>query len=289
MTEPELTYHEVLTALPAYVTGILRSERQAAIDDYLQRQIALFRHLDELEAAAALDEQAEKTDGRAQQPTDAFAQMMEGESGTQQLANNPLLMRNAPQTYTDRRTGQRFVVPKRGTLQEERAPRNFPAPPLPWSERLRRAIWNILAVATIIAVLLIGAYQVQLQRQLTAAKDRTMLMSEAEQVLLLSATTTPSTMRGTFFRRGQRALLALTDIEPPQDSQVYQFWYRTESGDQYNGGIIEPNEEETAHQLLLELPVDVTAIVHAGLTIEAAGGRATPTLPMVIEAVQVEK
>jgi len=306
MADQGLTYHEVLAALPAYATGILQVERQAAVDAYLQRQIALFQRLDELESAAGREETIDPDKNPPDQndqpihKADAFAQLMEGENQEQQLHNNPLLMRNAPQTYTDQRTGQRFVVPKRATEQGERTPRNFPAPPVSLLERLRRALWNVLAIATVIAVLLISAYQLQLQRQLTAITERAMLMSDAEEILHLAATSptansptaSPATMQATLFLRDQRALLTLRGMEALHDSQIYQFWYTTESGVQYNGGTIELQEEQGREQgreqLLIELPMDATTIRYAGLTIEAAGGSTTPTLPMLLESAFAE-
>ncbi|MCB0123605.1 MAG: anti-sigma factor [Caldilineaceae bacterium] len=294
MAEQELTYQEVMALLPGYAAGLLNNERQAAVDQHLQRQIALFQHLDELERAAgvappapndrAADGAPSAVNDRAQpRHGTSYAQVMEGERPSHELSNNPFMMRNAPQSYTDRRTGQRFVVPKRGTLHEERAPRNFPAPPVPLPTRLRRWAWNLLALAAVVAVLLIGAYQVQLQRQLALTQEQLTVIKGATRVLLLQGDSTTGAMRGTLFLGEQRALFSAGALANLPATQRYQLWYTTATGDMYTGGIITVGADQSAQQLI-PLAVPATTIVGAGLSVEPVGGSVAPTLPMVLEA-----
>ena len=172
----QLSYQDVLAALPAYAQGILDPQQHAAVDAYLNRQVDLFRQLDtaeagQLPAAKSIpftmgqNSQAPKQSAS----TGAFAQVMEGYLSTQHLPDNPLLMRKAPQRITDQRTGQRFIVPRRNTTQSIR---NGKYPhgdqPTQWTNPL---LWGILALAAVAAMTLIGLYQLRLQQQLAAAES----------------------------------------------------------------------------------------------------------------------
>ena len=115
----QLSYQEVLTALPAYAQGTLDPQQHAAVDTYLNCQVDLFRQLDRVEAgqlpaaakAITVPMRQSHPAHKQSSSTVAFAQVMEGYLSTHQLPDNPLLMRKAPQRITDQRTGQRFIVP----------------------------------------------------------------------------------------------------------------------------------------------------------------------------------
>ena len=82
----QLSYQDVLAALPAYAQGILDPQQQAAVDAYLNRQVDLFRQLDTVEAgqlpaAAKSNTSSRRQSRQAHQQsssTGAFAQVMEG-------------------------------------------------------------------------------------------------------------------------------------------------------------------------------------------------------------------
>jgi hypothetical protein len=286
MTEQELSYHEAMAALPAYAAGILNEEKHAKVEAYLQRQIALFQHLDALEAAAGVAEPAPTGSHRAGRHQGAdearFAQLMEGQADSQQLADNPLLMRKAPRTYTDRRTGQRFVIPRRGTLQPESAPRAFPTTGPSWRTTIGRTLWNLLALAAVVAVVIISVNQIYLQRQLTIAQEQLTLSSRAEQLILLRGPSAPTAMQGALALHTGRALLLLSQVEPLPAGRVYQLWVSLDSGERHSAALITPPRAPADLQLLLPLPVDAATIVAAGLSMEPASGSAQPTTALVL-------
>ena len=286
MTEQELSYHEVMAALPAYATNILNVEKRTAVEAYLQRQIALFQRLDELEEAAGVVEAApagSQTQGRRSlADEEPFAQVMEGRTGNQQMPDNPLLMRKSPRTYTDRRTGQRFVIPRRGTLQPESAPRAFPTTGPSWRTTIGRTLWNLLALAAVVAVVIISANQIYLQRQLTIAQEQLTLSSRAEQLIVLRGNRAQSAMQGTLALHTGRALLLLTQVEPLPAGQVYQLWVSLDSGERHSAALITPPRTQADLQLLLPLPVDGATIVEAGLSKEPVGGSTQPTTALVL-------
>lgn len=284
MTEQEMGYHEVMAALPAYATNILNGEKRAAVEAYLQRQIALFQRLDELEEAAGVVERPptghRAQGGRASADEEPFAQMMEGRAGSQQMLDNPLLMRKSPRTYRDSRTGQRFVIPRRGTLHPDSAPRSFPTTGPSWRARTGRTLWNLLALAAVVAVLIISANQIYLQRQLATTQEQVRLAAAANRHIRLRDATTASTMNGTLFLADQRALLLLSPLNPLPDGQVYQLWLTASDGAQTSAALLTASVAD--QQRLLNLPLDAATITAAGFSIEPAGGSPRPTGAMVL-------
>ncbi len=286
MTEQEMGYHEVMAALPAYATNILNAEKRAAVEAYLQRQITLFQRLDELEEAADVGEST-STEGRTQGRRDfaeeeQFAQVMEGRTGSQQMPDNPLLMRKSPRSYTDSRTGQRFVIPRRGTLHPDSAPRSFPTTGPSWRARTGRALWNLLALAAVVAVLIISANQIYLQRQLSSTQEQLTLAAAATQRIQLRDMTATSAIQGTLFLVNQRALLLLSPLNPLPAGQVYQLWLTAGDGTQYTAALLTASAAADQN-LFLDLPLDGATITAAGFSIEPAVGSPQPTGAMVIE------
>jgi len=298
MAEQEMDYQEVLAALPAYATKILNEEKRAAVDAYLQRQIALFQRLDALEEAteqpaspAALPAATSESQQPAQEADgdEPFTRVMEGHAERQQLQENPLLMRKSPRSYRDSRTGQRFVIPRRDAQRDEAA-RPYPMRAPSGRERVRRALWNLLAVAAVIAVLIISASQLQLQRQLTVAEAQMKLLSDAERIVLLRDATGSSAMQGTIALHERRALLVLTEVDPLADGQIYQLWLTTGDGKQHAIPLMNPAEVQRTWQHAIDLPVDAVAVTAVAVSIEAAGGALQPTAPMLLNGrVRVEE
>ncbi len=285
MTEKEMGFDEVMAALPAYAAKILNVEKRTAVEIYLQRQIALFQRLDELEEAAGVVEGPTGNRSRGRRSLadeEPFAQVMEGWTGNQQMPDNPLLMRKSPRTYTDSRTGQRFVIPRRGTLHPDSAPRSFPSIDPSWRVRTGRTLWNLLALAAVVAVLIICANQLYLQRQLTATQEQLAIAAAANRRILLHDTTAASAMSGTLFLANQRALLMLSPLQPLPDGQVYQLWLTASDSRQVSADLLTASTI-TAQQLLFDLPLDAATITRAGFSIEPAGGSPQPTGAMVLD------
>ena len=285
MTEQEMGYHEVMAALPAYTTNILNAEKRTAVEAYLQRQIALFQRLDDLEKAAGVAggvPSGHQAQGRRPvADEEPFAHVMEGRAGNQQMPDNPLLMRNSPRTYKDSRTGQRFVIPRRGTLRSDNTPRAFPTTGPSWRARMGRTLWNLLALAAVVAVMIISANQFYLQRQLTTAEEQLDLAAGASHRILLHDTTATSATRGTLFLEQQRALLLLSSLNPLSSGQTYQLWFMADDGVQYPAALLTSSAAD--QQLLVDLPLDATMITQVGFSIEPTGGSPQPTSGMVLE------
>ncbi|MCB0064332.1 MAG: anti-sigma factor, partial [Caldilineaceae bacterium] len=218
---------------------------------------------------------------------DSFAQVMEGYASTQQLSDNPLLMRKAPQAYVDQQTGQRFVVPRRGTLGPPTAEREV------LGQRRRRTgwriIWGLLSLATVGAVLLIAAYQRNLQQQLITTQAlvadvqaQMAVVSRANRALSLRAE--DPTLQGTLLIRGQQALLSISGLQPLPRAQHYQLWLRTGDGNYRAAAVLPLEQAQATHWFFVELPTDSVQVIGAGVSIEAGTGSAQPTLPMVVES-----
>ncbi|MEZ4622135.1 MAG: anti-sigma factor [Caldilineaceae bacterium] len=283
MTTQAMEYHEVMAALPAYAAGILDGDMQAAVDSYLQRQITLFRRLDELEAAAG-----KSNDDRAAGAATAFSQVMEGQAPAQQIPGNPLLMRNAPQAYVDPKSGQRFVVPRRGTLQRS-GPygRSSASAQRPWVLRL---LWTVIAITTLIAVAFIGLYQRNLQQQIenlqtTFADVETQMTLVSTANRTLSLRSANGKIQGTLLIRGQQAFFSIYGLTELPETENYQLWLRTADNSQQAVGLIPAQENRPVRWALVALPIEGTEIVAAGVSVEPMGGSPQPTTPMVVESI----
>lgn len=294
MAEQELGYHEALALLPAYAAGQLGNAGQAAVDDYLQRQIALFRRLDELEeAAGGTKTTTAATASTATQhmefaqsvPDDnRFARVMEGQSAPE--PDNPLLMRTAPQAYVDEETGQRYIVPRRtGTVNTE----PLPIPQPSGNRGIWQTLWSLLALATIVGVVFIALYHRNLQQtigatqaQLLELQSQMTLISGANRALSLRAN--DRAMQGTLLIRERQASLVVNGLEPLGSDQRYQLWIRTSDGSQFAAAQLPSTENQLTQWFTLNLPTDGNLVVGAAINIEATGIVTTPTSPMLIES-----
>lgn len=310
MREEPMGYDEAMAALPAYAAGTLNAAMQAAVDEYLQRQITLFRRLDELEEAAGRPLEMERgsqsdnkhgsTDavtasgekpfapsaaGRGFAEDDSFTQVMEGHMPAGQIFDNPLLMRKAPQAYVDQQSGQRFVIPRRGTLDSVDAdPRSDPK-----RRRRVRLIWGVLALATAMAVFVIALYQRNLQQQLVTMQTalngmqgQMQIVSSANRALSLRAES--PAVQGTLLLREQQALFSISGLQPLAERERYQLWLQTRDGTYRAAAMLPPVQQGATHWLSFDLPLAGTEITGAGVSIEPAGGSVQPTLPMVVES-----
>ncbi len=315
MNDQELGYHEALALLPAYAAGQLDAPAKAAVDAYLQRQIALFQQLDQLETTEGQNRDAreitegqnrdarEITEGQnrdareTSEPTPRhvhrtaaqaapadeapFTRVMEGQVTTDQLPGNPLLMRTAPQAYVDQQSGQRYVVPRRGTLQPadvyaHSATRRF------GGGFWRRLLWALLAVATAIAILVIGVYQQALQMQLDQVEEQMALISRANRALTLHNAEQSS--QGTLLIRGRQGLIAIHGLERLSPNQDYQLWLRAMNGEEYAALLITAQPAVGSTWRLFELPIHGSEVTAAGISIEPAGGSQQPTTPMLLQS-----
>ncbi|MEZ4679433.1 MAG: hypothetical protein R2932_34950 [Caldilineaceae bacterium] len=157
MTTQAMEYHEVMAALQpmrrVYWTATCEL-RWTVICNGRSHSFA---------AWMSLKPPLKSNDDRAAGAATAFSQVMEGRPLRNEIPGNPLLMRNAPQAYVDPKSGQRFVVPRQGTLQHGGPYGRSSASQRPWVLRL---LWTVIAITTLIAVAFIGLYQRNLQQQI---------------------------------------------------------------------------------------------------------------------------
>lgn len=286
----ELSYHETLALLPAYAAGQLGDAAQAAVDDYLQRQISLFRRLDDLEEAAGRNRtaamyQAQEQPEEARFVDDPYAQVMEGYSPPAQLADNPLLMRTAPQAYVDPDTGQRYVIPRRDGDPE----RPFDARVQQRNRARFQGFWSLLALATVLGVILIALYQRNLQQ--TIAGTQTTLDRYTTQMSIVSGANYALALRsadqatqGTLLVEGNQALLSVRGLGVANDGRRYQLWVRTADSSFVPAAQLTVETDRPTQWYTVDLPTGNAELLWAGISLEPAAGSAQPTSPMLVES-----
>ncbi len=301
----QMSYQEVVAALPAYAQGALDPQTQAVVDSYLNHHVDLFCQLDQLEAGGPrtntrvsnFSAQQLRSTQRQPQNSVAFAQVMEGYASTQQLPDNPLLMRNAPQRITDHRTGQRFIVPRR-----QRAP-NTAAGKYPQGEQTQgwgtNLLWGLLALAAVAALTLVGIYQLRLQRQLAATKLALTTQQQPppstppRQPLNLLGITPPTTAwltidsqnnapLGTLFIDGQTGMLVIQNLPTLPTDQAYQLWVIDQHAVRNNVTTFVVTDPRQAQWVPFTLPLTAGSVVQIGLSIEPASGSTQPSGAFVL-------
>lgn len=299
----QMSYQEVVAALPAYAQGTLDPQTQAVVDRYLKHHVDLFCQLDQLEAASPRTktrisnfsaEQARGAQSYVEDPV-AFAQVMEGYASTQQLPDNPLLMRKAPQRITDPRTGQRFIVPRRQRAQNTAAGK-YPQGEQPqgWGNNL---LWGLLAFAAVAALALVGSYQLRLQQQLAAAKVALSMQSPpgapALQQLNYLSITPPTTVwlttasqnngpLGTLFLEGQAGMLVIQNLPPLPTDQAYQLWVVDQEATRNKVVTFVVEDPRPAQWIPFTLPIAAERVVQIGLSITRVDGSAQPNGDFVL-------
>lgn len=301
----QMSYQEVWAALPAYAQGTLDPQQQAAVDAYLNRQVDLFRQLDMVEAEQAYaainsaplsaPQTAPQSSSEQRQLQDAvaFAQVMEGYTPPQALPGNPLLMRKAPQRITDHRTGQRFIVPRQSSAQSQMNLSRYPQgeQPIVWANHL---LWGVLALAAVVAMILIGSYQLHLQQQLTAAENAlaarqraTLVTSQPRVVDLFDATppitvwlmsdSQPISPLGTLFIDGQQGLLVIHNLPPLPAAQIYQLWRIDNRTDPTRMASFAVTDSQQAQWIPFALSSEVDTMTQIAVSVEPASGSNQPS------------
>lgn len=295
----QLSYQEVLAALPAYAQGTLDPQQHAAVDAYLNRQVDLFRQLDTVEAtrlpaakSTIFPMRQSRQAHKQLSSTVALAQVMEGYLSTQQLPDNPLLMRKAPQRITDQRTGQRFIVPRRNAAQSSRNGKYpYGEQPTRWANPL---LWGILALAAVAAMTLIGLYQLRLQ-QLLAAAESALVARQGPTIIAnqprlidtfgltppttawLTSESQPRTPLGTLFIDDQQGVLVIQQLPALPTGQVYQLWRIDQLANQHNITTFAVADAQQAQWVPFKLPTGISNTVQMGISVEPAGGSAQPS------------
>jgi hypothetical protein len=104
----------------------------------------------------------------------------------------------------------------------------------------------------------------------------------AQHVLLTSAKTPPSpTARAVYLPSRGALILQASNLNPIPIGKVYELWVIPSSGAPIPAGLFTPDASGSASVVLPELPKGVPAKAF-GVTIENAGGSATPTAPIIL-------
>ena len=172
-----------------------------------------------------------------------------------------------------------------------------PAPPIDLAgERTRRRSplrW-IVAIAAVVIIAALGAWNIQLSQQLSAAQAQ---QAAVEQVLTIAqqpggqaTILVPGAAGGP---AGLAAVapdgsfaMAVHGLEPTSGSEVYEAWVIAPSGSPQPVGSFIVGSDGLGHLSASQVPTGTGLTV--GLTREPASGATTPTLPMVVSGVTTQ-
>jgi anti-sigma-K factor RskA len=144
-----------------------------------------------------------------------------------------------------------------------------PAPAAPEPERPNGGFWSIfrqpalaygIAAALLIAVIGLGVWNLSLQ--------------EDANVMTTAAAGPGMSMRVSYYGNQGVAVFDV-DMPDPASGQVYQAWMISHDGKHVSLGLLEHNHGKTA------FAADMSAAGAVAISLEPAGGSATPTTPIV--------
>lgn len=156
--------------------------------------------------------------------------------------------------------------------------------------RLRRpqAAWAAIGL-TLVAV---NVFLFAQLRSLSARSEQLLAQQYANQTAL-AVMTYPSSrvanleqdsVRGSLIYDETLTLgvLNVWGLDPLEADQAYQLWLIDQEGERTSGGLVTPSERNAFVSLVVRSPVEFEFIQSIGLTIEPAGGSASPTGPRVL-------
>jgi hypothetical protein len=104
----------------------------------------------------------------------------------------------------------------------------------------------------------------------------------AQRVVLTAAKTPPTpTARAVYLPSRGALILQASNLAPVPEGKVYELWVIPASGAPIPAGLFRPDASGSASVVLPQLPKGVPAKAF-GVTIENAGGSATPTAPIIL-------
>ena len=167
----------------------------------------------------------------------------------------------------------------------------------------RMALWSTrVALGTVAALLLVITYY---HRQSVFLHDQNRLLSEriqelrerdakaqmvmdllkdptAQHVMLTAAKSKPAPIARTVYMASKGALLMqASNLDPLPAGKTYELWVIPMKGAPMPAGMFRPDTAGNASVVMPDMPKGVEAKAF-GVTIENAGGSATPTMPIVL-------
>jgi anti-sigma-K factor RskA len=129
------------------------------------------------------------------------------------------------------------------------------------------------------------AQLIQHQQQANARAQMVMdLLSapDAQHVMLTAAKSKPTPMAKTVYMASKGALLMqASNLDPLPGNKTYELWVIPMKGAPMPAGMFRPDAAGNASVVMPDMPKGIEAKAF-GVTIENAGGSATPTLPIVL-------
>ncbi len=149
--------------------------------------------------------------------------------------------------------------------------------------RLGGALPAVLGAVALVVLLLLGGWNVLLQRELEERTWVAGLLANPAAAHPLADSELASGARGVFYTEEERpqGVLLASYLPPLGDDQRYQVWLFTEEGERVSGGLFDPNGDGTA-TAIVEAPSPFGDYWAVGISAEPADGSLAPTSPLVL-------
>jgi anti-sigma-K factor RskA len=161
-----------------------------------------------------------------------------------------------------------------------------PKPASAW-DRIKRALLAaspVLAISALVLAIGLGAWGVSLQQQLSRAQqEAALLQSRGLRVASLPrADTAPAAAQVSFISAPQSktGLLTVNGLTPLASNETYQFWL-LKGGQPVSAGLFVVDANGSG-KMIVQSSEPIGAFEQAGITVEPAGGSATPTLTALV-------
>ncbi len=150
--------------------------------------------------------------------------------------------------------------------------------------RVLRVLWPALAVASLVLAVGLGAWGISLRQQLSRAQQEAALFqaSDVQVASLPPNEGTPQNARITFVKSASlnRALLTVNGLPVLPSNRTYQFWL-LKDGQPVSAGLLAVAADGTG-RINVASAEPINVYQQAGITVEPAGGSATPTLTALV-------
>jgi len=145
-----------------------------------------------------------------------------------------------------------------------------------------RLAWIALPAA-VIALCLLGAWNLWLQRELDDQGDLIALVVEPGNAYPLTDSEVPTNASAIFYVDPERdqALLTAQNLPAPANDQRYQVWLFTEGGQRVSGGLFVPEPDGTV-AVTVEPGDPLSTYVAVAISTEPEAGSDAPTSPLLL-------
>ncbi len=161
-------------------------------------------------------------------------------------------------------------------------PRETPAEPARVVRLPARLAWFALTAAAV-ALLLLGGWNLWLQRELGDQDELIALVAEPGNAYPLTDSEIPTEASAIFYvdRQRDQALLTAQNLPSLASDQRYQVWLFTEAGQRVSGGSFVPETDGTV-ALAVDPAEPLSTYWAVGVSTEPAEGSDAPTSPLLL-------